>query len=181
MSRIAVIIDEGFEDSEYQKPAQVLEEAGHQIIHVGLKEGAQVSGKNKSAQAHIDEAVTDASVEDFDALFIPGGMSPDHLRADPQAVSFVKDFVDSGKPVFSICHAPQLLINAQVLEGRKITGWKSIVQDIKNAGAEFVDKEVVEDRNIISSRCPDDIPAFNSRILKKLQQLENTRQAAEKT
>jgi protease I len=171
MSKIAVIIDDGFEDSEYEKPVEALKAAGHEIVHVGLKENTEVNGKKQSAHAHIDKSVNNAAVDEFDALLIPGGNSPDHLRAYPEAVSFVKKFVDSGKPIFSICHGPQLLINAQVLQGRKITGWKSIVQDIKNAGAEFIDKEVVEDRNIISSRSPADIPAFNNRIVKKLQEI----------
>jgi protease I len=99
---------------------------------------------------------------------IPGGYSPDRLRANENAVSLVRDFVKSTKPVFSICHAPQILITAQVLEGRKIIGWKSIVQDIKNAGAEFIDKEVVEDGSLISSRHPGDLPAFIKASLKKL-------------
>jgi protease I len=170
MSKIAVILDEDFEDSEYQKPADALREAGHQLTHVGLTKDAEIMGKKEQAHAHIDQAVSEASVDEFDALLIPGGYSPDHLRADQNAVRFVKDFVESGKPVFAICHAPQLLITAQVLKGRKITGWKSIIQDIKNAGANFVNEEVVEDRNIISSRSPDDIPAFNNRIIQKLKE-----------
>jgi protease I len=100
---------------------------------------------------------------------IPGGYSPDRLRVSEHAVTFVRDFVNSGKPVFAICHAAQLLITAQVLQGRTVTGWKSIVQDIKNAGANFVDQEVVEDGNLITSRNPQDIPAFVERSLKKLQ------------
>jgi protease I len=116
----------------------------------------------------IDQAVKDVSVADFDALLIPGGYSPDRLRADADAVRFAKEFVESGKPVFAICHAPQLLITAQVLQGRKITGWKSVIQDIKNAGAEFIDQEVVEDGNLISSRSPRDLPAFIRASLRKL-------------
>jgi len=170
MSKIAVILDEDFEDSEYQKPVDALAEAGHELILVGLNKDTEIMGKKEQSHAHIDQAVAEASVDDFDALLIPGGYSPDHLRADKNAVRFVKDFVESGKPVFAICHAPQLLITAQVLKGRKITGWKSIIQDIKNAGADFVDQEVVEDRNIISSRSPQDIPAFNNRIIKKLKE-----------
>lgn len=177
MSKIAVIIDEGFEDSEYQKPAEALKDAGHELVHVGLKKGAQVKGKAGKAKARIDEDISLASADEFDALLIPGGQSPDHLRAHEEAVTFVRDFVQSGKPVFAICHAPQLLITAQVLEGRKITGWKSIIQDIKNARAEFLDQEVVEDRNIISSRSPEDIPAFNDRILRRLE-LEESLQAS---
>lgn len=170
MSKVAVIIDEGFEDSEYQKPAQALSKAGHELVHVGLKENTEIKGKNQKVNVHIDEDVKRALVDEFDALLIPGGYSPDHLRAHEEAVSFVKEFVESGKPIFSICHGPQLLITAQVMKGRRITGWKSIVQDIKNSGAEYLNQEVVEDQNIISSRSPDDIPAFNNRILKKLQE-----------
>ncbi len=169
MSKVAVIIDQDFEDSEYQKPVEALKKAGHNIVHLGFKKDSEVKGKSGAAVAHIDEEIPEASVDEFDALLIPGGHSPDNLRAHDEAVSFVKDFVESGKPVFAICHAPQILITAQVIKGRKITGWKSIIQDIKNAGANFVDEEVVEDRNIISSRSPKDIPAFNNRIIKKLQ------------
>lgn len=168
MSKIAVIIGDHFEDSEYSKPAEALKKAGHELVHVGLKARQVVKGKEKETPVKIDKAAKDVSVGDFDALLIPGGYSPDQLRVDENAVRFAKSFVESGKPVFAICHAPQLLITAQVLKGRKITGWKSIVQDIKNAGAEFIDQEVVEDGNLISSRSPDDIPAFIQASLKKL-------------
>jgi protease I len=167
--KIAVIIDDYFEDVEYTQPADALKNAGHSLVHIGLRRGKVVSGKKQKTKVSIDEAIIDVSVKDFDALLIPGGYSPDKLRADEDAVRFVKDFVESGKPVFSICHAPQLLITAQVLKGRKVTGWKSIVQDIKNAGAIFLDQEVVEDGNLISSRSPQDIPAFIRAMLKKLQ------------
>jgi len=169
MSKIAVIITDMFEDSEYTNPAQAFKKAGHELVHVGLKARQTVKGKKRGTPVRIDKAVKDVSVDDCDALFIPGGYSPDKLRVDEKAVQFVKRFVETGKPVFSICHAPQLLITAQVLQGRKVTGWKSIVQDIKNAGAEFIDQEVVEDGNLISSRSPDDIPAFIQACLKKLQ------------
>lgn len=169
MSRIAIIIDQDFEDSEYQKPADALKEAGHEIVHVGIKANAQVRGKKQGTNVHVEKAAKDVKVEDFDALLIPGGYSPDHLRIDEGPVQFVRNFVNSGKPVFSICHAPQIMVTADVLRGRKIAGWKSIAQDIKNAGAEFVDEEVVEDSNIISSRSPQDIPAFNNRILERLE------------
>jgi len=158
-----------FEDSEYSKPVNAFKKAGHKIIRVGLKEGEVVKGKKKGTPVKIDKAVTDVSVEDFDALLIPGGYSPDKLRANEDAVKFTKEFAESGKPIFSICHGPQLLITADVLKGRKITGWKSIIQDIKNAGAEFIDKEVVVDKNLVSSRHPGDIPAFIRESLKKLK------------
>lgn len=169
MSKIAVIITDLFEDSEYTKPAQAFKNAGHELVHVGLKARQTVKGKKKGTPVKIDRAVKDVSVDEFGALFIPGGYSPDQLRVDENAVQFVKNFVQSSKPVFAICHAPQLLITAQVLKGRKITGWKSITQDIKNAGAEFVDQEVVEDGNLISSRSPDDIPAFIEACLNRLE------------
>lgn len=167
--RIAVIIDDLFEDVEYSQPAEAFMNADYQLIHVGLKKGKIVIGKKRVTKVRIDEAVKDVSVQEFDALLIPGGYSPDKLRADDDAVRFVKDFVESKKPVFSICHGPQLLITAQVLKGRRITGWKSIVQDIKNAGAIFIDQEVVEDNNLISSRSPQDLPAFIKTSLQKLQ------------
>jgi protease I len=168
MSKVAVIITDMFEDAEYTKPAEAFKKAGHSLTHVGLKAGETVKGKKEETPVKVDKAVKDVSVDEFDALLIPGGYSPDKLRVDEKAVRFAKDFVKSGKPVFSICHAPQLLITADVLRGRKITGWKSVIQDIKNAGAEFIDKEVVEDGNLISSRSPADIPAFIQASLKRL-------------
>ncbi len=168
MSKIAVIITDMFEDVEYTKPAQAFKKAGHELVHVGLKARQTVKGKAKQTPVKIDKAVKDVSVDDFDVLFIPGGYSPDKLRVDEDAVQFVKRFVESGKPVFSICHAPQLLVTAQVLQGRTITSWKSVIQDVKNAGATFIDQEVVEDENLISSRSPDDIPACIQACLKKL-------------
>jgi len=169
MARIAVIIDDMFEDSEYTEPAKAFKSAGHKLTHIGLKKGTTVKGKTEGTQVQIDKAVKDISVEDFDALLIPGGYSPDHLRADEVAVKFVKSFFESNKPVFAICHAPQLLITAQVLKGRKVTGWKSIIQDIKNAGAKFLDQGVVEDGNLISSRHPGDLPMFIRASLNRLK------------
>jgi protease I len=168
MAKIAVIIHNLFEDSEYTEPAEAFREKGHQLVHVGLEAGRTVKGKKKGTEVKIDKAVGDVSVKDFDALLIPGGYSPDQLRVDEKAVRFAGDFVKSGKPVFAICHAGQLLITAQVLKGRRFTGYTSIIQDIKNAGAEFVDREVVVDGNLVSSRNPNDIPAFVKEALKKL-------------
>lgn len=168
MSRIAAIVTDMFEDREYLEPANAFKEAGHEVVHVGLKARATVKGAKKGTPVKIDKAVKDVSADEFDALFIPGGYSPDKLRVDENAVRFAGDFIRQGKPVFAICHAAQLLITAQVLSGRKVTGWKSIVQDIKNAGAEFFDQEVVEDGNLVSSRSPADLPAFIQACLKKL-------------
>jgi protease I len=168
MKKIAVIIADLFEDSEYTEPARAFQEAGHKLRHIGLKAGQTVKGKKKETPVKIEATFDEVSVEDFDALLIPGGYSPDKLRADESAVDFVRKFVQSGKPVFSICHAPQILITADVLKGRKITGWTSVIQDIKNAGAEFLDKEVVIDGNLVSSRNPGDLPAFIQTALDKL-------------
>ncbi len=169
MRRIAALIDDMFEDVEYAEPARAFRTAGHTVVTIGLTKGAIVTGKTLHSKVRIDEGVAEISVADFGALFIPGGYSPDRLRVDPAAVEFVRSFVGSGKPVLGICHAAQLLITARVLQGRRITGYVSIVQDIKNAGAEFVDAEVVEDGNLLFSRNPKDIPAFIRASLKKLE------------
>ena len=168
MSTIAVIITDLFEDSEYSEPAAAFKKAGHKLVHIGLKAGTTVTGKKQATPVKIDKGVKDVAVDEFDALLIPGGYSPDKLRVDEDAVRFTKEFMESGKPVFAICHAPQLLITADVIRGRKITGWKSVIQDIKNAGAEFIDQEVVEDGNLVSSRSPADLPSFIQESLKKL-------------
>lgn len=168
MAKIAVIITEMFEDVEYTQPAEAFRKEGHSLVHVGLKQGETVKGKKKETPVTIDKAVSDVTADDFDALLIPGGYSPDKLRIDEDAVAFARNFVQSGKPVFSICHAPQLLITARVLDGRRMTGYKSVIQDIKNAGAEFVDAEVVVDGNLVTSRNPDDLPAFIKASLDKL-------------
>jgi len=168
MATVAVIIDDQFEDSEYLQPAAAFREAGHQLVHVGLQEGKTVRGKKKATEVKVERAVGETSAADFDALLIPGGYSPDKLRAEPKAVDFVKQFMAGGKPVFSICHGPQLLISARVLKGRRVTGWKSIVQDIIYAGGEYHDQEVVVDGNLVSSRSPVDLPAFIEASLAKL-------------
>ena len=168
MSQIAVIITDLFEDSEYTEPANAFRAAGHDLVHVGLKAGATVYGKKDNTAVTIERAVRDVAAAQFDALLIPGGYSPDKLRVDDDAVRFAGDFVRSGKPVFAICHAAQLLITADVLRGRKMTGYKSIVQDLKNAGVEYFDQEVVEDDQLVSSRHPGDLPAFISAALRHL-------------
>ena len=169
MSKIGVLIGPKFEDVEYKEPSKAFKNAGHELTHVGFEKGQTVEGKEEKTKVNIEKSAEDLSVSDFDAIFIPGGCSPDKLRENENIVQFTGEFVQSGKPVFAICHAPQLLITAQAIEGRRVAGWKSIIQDIKNAGATYVDEEVVEDDNIISSRGPNDIPAFIEASLKKLK------------
>jgi protease I len=166
---VGVVIDEMFEDVEYTKPAEAFKAAGHSLLHIGIMEGQIVKGKRKSTTVKIDKSISEIKSDNLDAILIPGGCSPDHLRGYESAVKFIKDYFQTGKPIFAICHAPQILITAQVLEGRRVTGWKSIIQDIKNAGAIYVDNEVVEDDNLISSRGPRDIPAFIKASLKRLE------------
>lgn len=172
MKTIAVIIADLFEDSEYIEPAKAFRDAGYDLRHIGLKKGETVRGKKEGTEVIIDAEFGDVEPGDYIALLIPGGYSPDKLRAHYSAVDFTGKFVESGRPVFAICHAPQILITADVIRGRKITGWKSIIMDIRNAGAEFIDREVVVDGNIVSSRHPGDLPAFINACLKKLKDID---------
>ncbi len=160
MARVAAMIEDMYEDEEYDAPATAFRDEGHEVVNIGLESGKKVKGKRGNSETTVEKEVGKVSVDDFDALFIPGGHSPDKLRANDDPVNFVREFMERDKPTFMICHGAQLLITARVLEGRKATGWKSIVQDIKNAGAEYLDQEVVKDGNLISSRQPSDLPAF---------------------
>jgi protease I len=169
MKTVAVLVTNLFEDSEYLQPTDAFRRAGHRVVPVGLTEGETVWGKTRQTPVRIERAVASVSVDAFDALLIPGGYSPDKLRVDTDAVRFVREFVESGKPVFLICHGAQLLITAQVLAGRRVTGYASIVQDIINAGATYADEEVVEDGNLVSSRNPGDLPAFVRACLVRLE------------
>ncbi len=168
MAVVAVIIEEMFEDVEYTRPAKAFSDAGHTLVHLGLEAGRVVKGKKEQTPVTVERAVEDADVTEYDALLIPGGYSPDKLRAHEAPVRFVRHFMESEKPIFAICHAPQLLITADLLSGRRVTGWRSIAQDIKNAGAQFEDREVVEDGNLISSRGPADLDAFVDACLRRL-------------
>ena len=172
MNKIAVLIGKDFEDSEYTQPARAFEEAGYKLTHIGLKKGETVTGKKQNTPVQIDAAADDADSAEFDALLIPGGYSPDNLRAHEGPVRLVKEFMENGKPVLAICHGPQLLITARKLKGRKVTGWKSLIEDIKYAGADFIDKEVVVDGNLVTSRQPADIPAFIKASLKVLESMQ---------
>ena len=168
MARVAVIIADLFEDSEYTEPVEAFKKAGHEIIHVGLTSGSIVKGKKKGVEVKVDTTPKECSADAFDALLIPGGYSPDKLRVHEDAVDFVRQFMHADKPVFSICHGPQILITAKVLENRTVTGWRSIIQDIIYAGGKFVDREVVVDGNLVSSRSPKDLSVFISACLDKL-------------
>lgn len=170
MAKIATVITDMFEDSEYLEPAKAFKDEGHEVVTIGDEAGKEVKGMKKQTPVKLDKGISDVKAEDFDALFIPGGFSPDQLRADDRFVKFTKAFMDADKPVFAICHGPQLLITAKALEGRDATGYKSIQVDMEYAGANVQDKEVVVCQNqLVTSRQPDDIPAFNREALKLLK------------
>jgi deglycase len=169
--KVACALATGFEDSEFSEPYNALLQAGHEVTIVGLEQGASLEGKKGEAKAVAEKAFGDVSPVQFDALLIPGGGSPDKLRAHDEAVSFTKAFMRAGKPVFAICHGPQLLLSADEYRGHRMTAWKTIQGDLKKAGANVVDQEVVVDRNLVTSRQPSDIPAFIRESLKVLEQV----------
>jgi protease I len=168
MAKIAIPLASGFEDSEFSVPFERLQGAGHAITVFGKAAGETVSGKRGTASKLVEAAAGSLAPEDFDALVIPGGHSPDSLRTDADVVGFTRAFFETGKPVAAICHGPQLLIEAGCVKGRKLTSWLSVRTDLRNAGAEWVDEEVVADANLITSRKPGDMPAFCRAILESL-------------
>jgi protease I len=165
---IAIVATDGFEQVELLEPMRELEEEGASVTVLSIKPG-QIKGwasTDWGKPVKVDGLVYDAKPEQFDALVLPGGqMNPDRLRMDKRAVAFVKAFAESGKPVAAICHGPATLIEADVVKGKTVTSWPSVSTDLKNAGAHWVDKEVVVDGNLITSRKPDDIPAFMRAII----------------
>lgn len=164
--RVAMVLAPNFEDSESIDPKDYLEAKGAEVTVIGLKIGS-VPGK-KGGSLDATTTFGNVSPDEFDALVIPGGGAPENLRIDDQAVEFTRSFVESGKPVAAICHGPQLLISAKVLDGRTLTSVNKIRDDITNAGGNYVDQELVEDRNLITSRTPSDLPAFNQAIARAI-------------
>jgi protease I len=171
--RIAILATDGFEQAELLEPRKALDAAGAETEVVSPKEG-KIKGwnhKDWGDEVKVDLSLEDADPAEYDALLLPGGvMNPDSLRMQPEAVSFVKSFFDSGKPVAAICHGPWTVIEAGAVKGYRLTSWPSLKTDIQNGGGEWVDKEVVVDDNLVTSRKPDDIPAFNREVLKLFAQ-----------
>jgi protease I len=168
MSRIAMLIDQMFEDSEFRVPYDRLRAAGYDVELVGLEVGTVVEGKHKNEKVVIEKSVADVSPHRYVALVIPGGYSPDHLRADPDAVKLTRDMVHAHKTVAAVCHAPWMLVEADVVGGRIVTSWFSIRTDLINAGAHWIDFDVVVDGNVITARKPSDLQAFCDAILHQL-------------
>jgi protease I len=170
--RIAALVGPGFEDSEFRVPYDRFKKAGHEVVVIGMKKGETLTGDKGRERAQVELDLSEARPDQYDALFIPGGHSPDYLRADDRAVEFVRRFRD--KPIFAICHGPQLLITADMVRDRTITAWKTVQVDLKNAGGKVVDKDVVVDRNLVTSRKPDDLEAF---VRESLRLVENQKSA----
>ena len=168
--KVAILVADGFEQVEMTKPRQALDEAGAETKIVSLKSG-KIQGMHhadKGDRFDVDLAVDQARPEEFDALMIPGGLlNPDALRANENALEFTRHFFREGKPVATICHGPQVLINTGLVRGRTMTSWPAIKADMRNAGANWVNEEVVVDNGLVTSRKPDDIPAFNKKMLEE--------------
>jgi protease I len=167
--KIAILVTDGFEEVELREPRKALDDAGAETVIVSPKEEYVRSwaftdwDTSFPVEVHLDSA----NAQDFDALHLPGGViNPDTLRIIPKAIEFVKKFIDAGKPVAAICHGPWTLIEAGAVTGRRMTSWPSLRSDLKNAGADWVDQETVVDRGLLTSRKPDDIPAFNREMIK---------------
>ncbi len=166
--RVAILATDGFEQVELTKPKKALEEAGAEVSIVSPEDG-KIQGFNKDEKAdrfRVDVPLNRATADKFDALVLPGGVkNPDKLRLVPEAIQFIKDIADKKKPIAAICHGPWTLINANAVKGEKVTSWPSLQTDLENAGAEWVDQEVVVSNNLVTSRKPEDIPAFNQAMI----------------
>ena len=168
--RVAVLVDDGFEQSELVEPKKALEAAGAKVFIVSPQD-KKVKGwqhSNWGDEFPVDRKLNDANADEYDALLLPGGvMNPDKLRVNATAVRFVKAFVDSGRPIGAICHGAWTLIEAGATKGRRMTSWPSLATDLRNAGAQWVDAECVVDNGLVTSRKPDDIPAFNRKLIEE--------------
>ena len=168
---LAILAADGFEEVELTSPKEAIENAGGKTVVVSLKSGEIQANRHRELgiNVKVDKTLDEAKAEDFDALLIPGGLfNPDTLRTERKALDFATRFFEQKKPVFAICHGPQVLISAGLVNGRKMTGYKAIQQDLKNAGAIVSDEAVVVDEGLVTSRNPDDLPAFNDKIAEEI-------------
>jgi protease I len=167
--RIAILAEEGFEDSEFVEPHRAMKDAGARVVVVGSGSQEIYWGKRGKATMKVNFAADKVNAEDFDAIIVVGGYAPDKMRLHQPMIDLVRKAHDLGKVVAAICHGPQLLISADIVRGRRVTSWPSIAVDLKNAGADWLDEPVVQDGNIITSRKPADIPKFNKAIIEALR------------
>jgi intracellular protease, PfpI family len=169
--RVAVLTEEGFEQVELTSPVEALKFAGARVEVISPKSGV-IKAWDKTdwgIEVDVDKVLSEANPDDYDALVLPGGvLNPDKLRQNKDAVAFASAFLDEGKPVAAICHGPQTLVETGMLKGRKLTSYPSLQTDLKNAGAEWVDEEVVVDNGLVTSRRPDDLPAFNKKMIEEI-------------
>lgn len=168
--KVAVLATDGFEQVELTKPVEALRQAGAQV-EVIAPHGGQIQGYNhhdKGDTVPVDRELAQANAQEYDAIVLPGGViNPDQLRLEPKAIDFVRSFVSANKPIAAICHGPWTLINAQGVQGKTMTSWPSLETDLKNAGAQWVDQEVVVDKGLVTSRKPDDLPAFCAKMIEE--------------
>jgi protease I len=169
MSKVIFLLAKDFEDSEMQKPYDAIKAAGHETVIVGLKKGEQLAGKNKQANYTTDASIDEVKADQFDAVVIPGGSSPENLRLNKQILQFVTEMDSQGKSISAICHGPQILISAGLAKGKTLTCYPPLKDDLINAGANYVDQEVCVDGNYVTSRTPADEPAFIRETLNKLK------------
>jgi len=170
VTKVAFIMDDMFEDSEFRVPFDSVKEAGYEPVVIGLEAGKKLEGKKGKETVTTDVSIDDVAASDFSGLIIPGGYSPDLIRLNRKMVALTKAIFDARKPVAAICHAGWMLAEADIARGRSLTSWPSIKTDLINAGAEWVDQEVVEDGNLITSRKPDDLDAFTKTLMSQLGQ-----------
>jgi protease I len=170
VAKVAFIMDDVFEDAEFKVPYERVRELGHEPVIVGLDKGKKLEGKKGKETVTTDASIDDVSADEFDALVIPGGYSPDKIRTNQKMIEFTRRMFESDKPVAAICHAGWVLAEADLVRGKTLTSWPSIKTDLVNAGAQWVDQEVVEDGNLITSRKPDDLEAFSKTLLAQLEQ-----------
>ena len=171
--KIASLLGQGFEDSEFRIPYDRLKAEGYQVDIIGVKAGEELKGYKGKEKVKAEKSIDEVNPDDYDALLIPGGQSPDHLRVDRRVVDFVKKFDESGKLIAAVCHGPQLLIAAHLVKGRTLTAWQTIQDDLQQIGAQVKDQPVVKDRNWVTSRKPDDLEAFSDAMIEELDQADS--------
>jgi protease I len=179
--KIACVLGQGFEDSEFRVPYDRLKKEGYQVDVIGLMAGEELKGYKGKEKVKAEKSIDQVKADDYDALLIPGGQSPDRLRIDRRMVEFVKRFEEEGKPIAAVCHGPQLLIAAHLVKGRTLTAWQTIQDDLRQIGANVKDEPVVKDRNWITSRKPDDLQQFSDALVEELESGDRSQRPSQGT